>query len=75
MANEKSNERTERELLIRIDERQQAMFDDLKSLKHDIKSDYVTKAEFEPVRRGAYGALTLFVGTVVTFLITYFTGK
>ena len=74
-----SDAKTDRDLLIRIDERlktvadrQSEIKDDIDSMKKDIKESYVTKAEFTPVQRGAYSALGLFVTTTIGVLVHFF---
>jgi hypothetical protein len=71
--------KSDRDLLIRIDERlktvaekQVEIKDDIDNIKKEMKESYVTKAEFTPVQRGAYGALGLFVTTTVGIFVHFF---
>lgn len=62
------------ELLIRIDERTQNIEQEVSALKEKLEKDYVTAAEFAPVRKVVYGlvgsVLLAVIGAVVGLVIT-----
>jgi len=38
-------------------------------IKKKMEDDYVTKSEFEPIKRIVYGVVTLMLGAIITALI------
>jgi hypothetical protein len=56
------------ELLYRLDERTKAMADDLLDLKNGAKN-YVTKAEFTPIRSLVFGAVAIILIAVLGALV------
>lgn len=54
---ERSNERDDRDLLVRIDERTQVMQSSL--------TTYVTRAEFSPIKKAVYGIVA---GLIISFI-------
>lgn len=53
-------------MLSRLDERTKAMSDDVSGIKKRLDSNYVTRDEFEPVKKFTY--------LIMTILITSFMG-
>ena len=63
---------TDRELLIKLSTQLDNLVDDVRELKKglgDMKSKFVTKEEFEPIKRLVYGAVGLILVAVVGALI------
>ena len=61
---------TQKELLYRIDERTKQFEKDLEEVKSLINNNYITRAEFIPVRNIVYGLVGLILTAVTTALIT-----
>ena len=61
-----------KELLIRIDERTAALAADMAEVKLRIEKNYVTKDEFEPIKRIVYAVsllvITSFVGALFALI-------
>ena len=82
MSDHAENEsRTERDVAIAIVttkvEAIQADISDIKSILRDLKSSYVTKEEFDPIKRGFYGLIGAVVveaigilGALIIWLLT-----
>lgn len=66
------NER-DHDMLIRLNEKFDALEQKTEETKKELRSDYVTKAEFTPVQRAVYAAigfiLTGFLGAVLTLVL------
>ena len=60
----------EHELLTRIDERQKRIEGWMKSLSNTLKTNYVTRTEFQPVKLLVYGFVALMLTGVVGALMT-----
>lgn len=59
----------EHELLARIDERTKSLQDDMSSVKATLSNNYITRAEFDPVKRVVYGGVGLVLVAVLGALI------
>ncbi len=63
----------DRDLLIRLDAKLDSLETKVEELKEDLREQYVTKVEFNPVQRAVYAAigfiLTGFVGAVLTIVL------
>jgi hypothetical protein len=75
MANEKDTDYTRMAVLQAEMARDIAyMKDDVRDIKTNVQQGYVTKEEFEPIKRFVYGLVAAFtvalVGAVVTLLVT-----
>lgn len=65
MPHDKAPTESQAVLLARIDERTGKLDADVEEIKSTLQRDYVTAAEFEPVKRLAYGI----VGVMLTSLM------
>lgn len=63
---EKVKSMTQKELLIRIDERQHHIKKDVK----DIKDNYVTQKEFQPIKKITYGSVGAILITILTIILS-----
>lgn len=57
-------------LLIRIDERTQRLENDVKEIKGELSSKFVTKEEFGPVKNIAYAVVTIICIAVIGALVS-----
>ncbi len=67
------NNSNDSELLVRLDERTRATAEDVAEIKEAMAANYVTKAEFAPVRSLVFGAVALILTAFIAALI-YVTG-
>ena len=63
-----SNEGIE-SVLARIDERLQSIEGSMRELKDELRSDFVRRVEFEPVRNAVDGIVALIVTSVIGALV------
>jgi len=64
----------QQELLARIDERTERLQEDFQSLRQEIVASYVTRAEFDPVKKIVYGMVSLImisVGAAIIALVVH----
>lgn len=52
------------EMLYRIDERTSTLVRDFEEFKDLVNGAFITRAEFEPIRKGFYGLVSLILTTV-----------
>lgn len=55
--------------IARIDERTISIDESIKEIKADLSSHYVTKQEFEPIKKLVYGVAALILSTVVVAVL------
>jgi len=60
------------DLLVRIDERVEAMKGDIESITDSLEDHYVKQEEFRPVKTLVYGAVGFMLCTVTIVLLRYF---
>ena len=59
-----------KETLARIDSRTQNMATLLSDLKGDLKNNYVSKKEFDPIQRIVYGMVGIILAGALTAILT-----
>lgn len=64
-----SDDISEHDLLIRIDERTQSLQDEFEKLKITLDTNYVTQAEFWPVKAIVFSGAGLILTAVLTGLV------
>ena len=64
----------EHELLTRVDERTKRIEESVKGWIETVKSDYVRKAEFQPIKLIVYGAVGSILLAVLTALLAMVIG-
>lgn len=62
------------DLLVRIDERVEAMKLNIDSITASLEEHYVTQEEFRPIKTLVYGAVGFMLSTVTVVLLKYFLG-
>lgn len=74
MKEKSSKSESQKELLIRIDERTRNLENEVAELKDLVNRQYVTRLEFSPIKNTVYGLITLILTAVIGGLLTLVLG-